>query len=70
MATAIHVIRRPSYTLYYGCGTRVRWPPYIYPNGVKKGEKQKKTVVKTKERRIRTDEKELKKLKIGNVRIP
>jgi len=42
----------------------------IYPNDVKKGEKQKKTVVRTKEKIIRTDEKDLKKLKIGNVRIP
>jgi hypothetical protein len=40
--------------LYYGCGTRVRRPSYIHPNNVKKEEKQKKTVVKTKEKRIRT----------------
>jgi hypothetical protein len=48
----------------------VRQPSYIYPNDVKKEEKQKKTVVNTKEKRIRTDEKELKKLKRGNIRIP
>jgi len=40
--------------LAYGGGTGVRRPSYIHPNNVKKEEKQKKTVVKTKEKRIRT----------------